>query len=939
MTLLPRFLRFLQIRPNRAGSVVEAAPADIVAPEPVVVQEAPEPVLPPLAFRLVAHLAGIGDRTAAEDGWAGLGTAANRIEGFAAACDAPGWSEQVTFQAVQADGALGAHVPGGGFCGTHGKSTPLHGFVVHVPEEAARFAGIFYQGVFEDGFHSGLLSPGSLCVSPQNAPLLAMRITTDPDAAAAPHAMTPPEAAPALMDKAVSSVSLIAHIADQGDTACGEDGWAGEPGSTKAIEGFAAAHSMPGWQLLTCRAVLADGSLDAGVQAGGYCGTHSKSQPLYGFVLETGEDANSLEGITYEGAFQDGFRSPVLVPGQICISPAKAPLVAMRIVAGPRSEPAADLAAENIRLVIWDLDETFWDGTLTEGGIVWREDHARIVRTLASRGIISSICSKNDEADVLRVLDQHGLRDHFVFTSISWEAKGPRLAALIEAIQLRAASVLFIDDNALNRAEALRFVPELNVADEHVVAGLLDHPRLQGKPDPGLSRLAQYQVLARRHVDLSQASGDAASFLRESGIVVTLEHDIEQHVDRAVELINRTNQLNFTKQRLPDNPDDPSIARDALRRALAGHEVQAALVHVRDNYGDYGYAGFYMRRQRAVGGPELLHFTFSCRILGMGVETWLYRALGRPQLTVSGKVISDPVGDDRVIDWINAGTQSTDSEKSVQKPGLSYAMLRGACDLRPLAHYLSLSAVRVIEELDTHRIGQWPLLNHSVIAAQSMVGFDAELIRDAAPLGYIEEDFKPLLSGPVPEGRAVWVFGFAIEHLAPMFRHRATGTVLPWSAVGLTGTVDEMMAGGDIGNADPAVVAHLRAKFEYIGRRANEEVDSIFRESLRAILSRATDEVSVFIVLGGERRVTPDGREAVAHHMRSFNLFIREIVAEFPSVHLLEPLSFLTPAEIAPMREPNHFDRIAYYRMFKHITSTISSQPDPQARSDTFVQA
>ncbi|MFC6587900.1 hypothetical protein ACFQDZ_12315 [Sulfitobacter pacificus] len=24
--------------------------------------------------------------------------------------------------------------------------------------------------------------------------------------------------------------------------------------------------------------------------------------------------------------------------------------------------------AEDIRLVIWDLDDTFWDGTLTEGG-------------------------------------------------------------------------------------------------------------------------------------------------------------------------------------------------------------------------------------------------------------------------------------------------------------------------------------------------------------------------------------------------------------------------------------------------------------------------------------------------------------------------------------------------------------------------------------------
>jgi len=51
---------------------------------------------------------------------------------------------------------------------------------------------------------------------------------------------------------------------------------------------------------------------------------------------------------------------------------------------------------EPIRLVIWDLDETFWKGTLTEGGITYRQDTHDIVTTLAQRGILSAICSKND---------------------------------------------------------------------------------------------------------------------------------------------------------------------------------------------------------------------------------------------------------------------------------------------------------------------------------------------------------------------------------------------------------------------------------------------------------------------------------------------------------------------------------------------------------------
>jgi hypothetical protein len=33
-------------------------------------------------------------------------------------------------------------------------------------------------------------------------------------------------------------------------------------------------------------------------------------------------------------------------------------------------------SAEPVRLVIWDLDETFWKGTLTEGGITFSPEIA-----------------------------------------------------------------------------------------------------------------------------------------------------------------------------------------------------------------------------------------------------------------------------------------------------------------------------------------------------------------------------------------------------------------------------------------------------------------------------------------------------------------------------------------------------------------------------------
>ena len=50
--------------------------------------------------------------------------------------------------------------------------------------------------------------------------------------------------------------------------------------------------------------------------------------------------------------------------------------------------------AEPVRLLIWDLDETFWRGTVTEGGHVYNQTTHDIVIELAKRGIISSVVQR-----------------------------------------------------------------------------------------------------------------------------------------------------------------------------------------------------------------------------------------------------------------------------------------------------------------------------------------------------------------------------------------------------------------------------------------------------------------------------------------------------------------------------------------------------------------
>ena len=158
---------------------------------------------------------------------------------------------------------------------------------------------------------------------------------------------------------------------------------------------------------------------------------------------------------------------------------------------------------------------------------------------------------------------------------------------------------------------------------------------LVGKNDETLSRHKQYKVLEKKVVDATRAE-DNAEFLRASEIRVSIDYDVASNIDRAVELVNRTNQLNFTKVRLPE---DPKEAAQALTKLISRYTTQSGLVKVRDKYGDYGYVGFFALHHRVMV-KTLLHFCFSCRVMNMGIEAWLYSQLGSPNLKVVGKVVA-----------------------------------------------------------------------------------------------------------------------------------------------------------------------------------------------------------------------------------------------------------------------------------------------------------
>lgn len=328
---------------------------------------------------------------------------------------------------------------------------------------------------------------------------------------------------------------------------------------------------------------------------------------------------------------------------------------------------------DTIKLVIWDLDDTFWKGTISDGAVIIPDEHIELVKSLCDIGIVNSICSKNDRESTLKYLSDCGLSDYFVFPSIDWSPKGQRISKLISDMQLRPCNVLFLDDNPSNLAEAVYYCKDISVGGCDTLSELMAFAKNAKKKDKEHKRLLQYRILEKKFNDKKQYSTNE-EFLHQSNINVEIKTDCTSHADRIHDLLIRSNQLNFTKVRSTE---------EELAGLLCDPDVKSAYVEVKDKFGDYGIAGFY-----SLKNGKLIHFVFSCRILGMGVEQYVYNILGRPELAVSGEVVSDLSASKP--EWINKAETVGDAElMKIDNLTEHTVLIKGPCDLFQIYPYIA----------------------------------------------------------------------------------------------------------------------------------------------------------------------------------------------------------------------------------------------------------
>src|SRR5205809_6240941 len=107
---------------------------------------------------------------------------------------------------------------------------------------------------------------------------------------------------------------------------------------------------------------------------------------------------------------------------------------------------ATSVKKQSIKCVVWDLDNTLWDGVLLEDGqISLRTDVVDVIKTLDSRGILNSIASKNDHSAAMEKLEQFGLNAYFLYPQINWNSKAASIREIARSINISIDALAFID--------------------------------------------------------------------------------------------------------------------------------------------------------------------------------------------------------------------------------------------------------------------------------------------------------------------------------------------------------------------------------------------------------------------------------------------------------------------------------------------------------------
>lgn len=269
---------------------------------------------------------------------------------------------------------------------------------------------------------------------------------------------------------------------------------------------------------------------------------------------------------------------------------------------------------KTIKCVVWDLDNTVWEGVLLEGDtLILRPEVTHIIKTLDERGILQAIASRNEHESAMAQLNRFGLDHYFIYPQINWNPKSQSLAEIAANINIGIDTLAFVDDQPFEREEVNFAHPDVLCFDAANLHALLTHSRLMPRFITSESKLRRqmYQSDIQRKGAEENFAGHNEAFLVDLNMVFTIKSAQETDLQRAEELTLRTNQLNTTGY---------TYSYEELNQLRQSDDHLLFVAGLEDRYGTYGTIGLALvEKEPAFWTVKLL--LMSCRVMSRGVGT------------------------------------------------------------------------------------------------------------------------------------------------------------------------------------------------------------------------------------------------------------------------------------------------------------------------------
>ncbi len=265
------------------------------------------------------------------------------------------------------------------------------------------------------------------------------------------------------------------------------------------------------------------------------------------------------------------------------------------------------------KCLVWDLDNTLWDGICLEGNVSVRSGAVNAILELDKRGILHSIASRGDEETAMKVLRENALDGFFLVPKINWLPKSQNITAIARELDIGMDAFAFIDDDEFEREQVAFMLPgilTLEAGRTRELPFLSDFIPAEITKEASVRRILYQTELERQRAEQSFASRE--DFLLSCRMKLKVRPAEEQDIPRLYELITRTHQLNTTGL---------IFSRDYITEILTQKtgSTKIMVAELEDKYGSYGIIGTAITEDIP---PEWLlkYLALSCRVMGRGIE-------------------------------------------------------------------------------------------------------------------------------------------------------------------------------------------------------------------------------------------------------------------------------------------------------------------------------